>query len=498
MNAHEAAAMSTTSAAKISASAVSTNSSPAAPAARHKNVILVSLLVAQFMAVLDVTIVNVASPSIRADLHTSGSVLQLIVAGYTVMYSTLLITGARFGDRFGYSRVFGIGIFGFTSMSLLCGLAPNATVLVIARLLQGTAAAFMMPQVMSLIQRTFEGQGRARAIGLYGAVIAIGAIVGQIVGGLLVTANIFGLGWRPIFLVNVPIGIVLGILVFKFMPRHTGDSSRGFDPLGVVSIMATVACLVIPLVFGQELGWPVWSIVLLVLVVPLAVACVVHERRMSGRDPIVAREVVDSPGFALILLFMVLMQSSYAGSLLVQALHFESGLGISPLDTGLLFISGGIGFAVGSLTWRRFPARVHPYFLVVGMLVGAAGFVVIALTLSGAAYPGLLYLILNLVLSAAFGYGFGPVLSMALASVPLRFAGSASGVLVSTLQIGQLLGIAVYGSIYFALEPSRTTAAASASAFASAVLWAAGACVVGAIAGAAFVRIRATAKAKQA
>src|SRR5882757_2310850 len=159
----------------------------------RKNVILALLLLAQFMAVIDVTIVNVAAPSVRSDLSASGAVLQLIVAGYTVTYSTLLITGARFGDRYGHARVFATGTLFFTLMSLACGVAPDSAFLIVARLLQGSAAAFMMPQVMSLIQRTFDGPERARAISLYGAVIAIGAVFGQVVGGLLVTANIFGL-----------------------------------------------------------------------------------------------------------------------------------------------------------------------------------------------------------------------------------------------------------------------------------------------------------------
>lgn len=439
------------------------------------------------MAVLDVTIVNVASPSVRADLHASGPVLQLIVAGYTIAYSTLLVMGSRFGDRYGHARVFAVGIFCFTLMSLMCGIAPNSFVLVLARLLQGAAAAFMMPQVMSLIQRTFEGAERARALSLFGAVIAIGAVFGQVAGGLLVTANIFDLGWRPIFLVNVPIGLVLGVLVLVFAPRPAGDPTRGFDPFGVATIGAAVVCLVVPLVFGQELGWPAWSIAMLVLVVPLGAVCGYHEYRAADRGPIIPREVVKVRGFVWVLLFLVLMQSSYAGSLFVQAVHIESGLGNSALHTGLLFISGGVGFALGSFTWRKFPARIHPYLLILGMLVGGLGYLVMAWNLRDAAQPGPVYLMVNLVLSAAFGYAFGPVLSLALSRVPMKFAGGASGILVSVLQIGQLLGVAVYGSIYFGLH-RNASASDSASAFGQTLCWTALACVAGALSGWAFIR----------
>jgi hypothetical protein len=226
-----------------------------------------------------------------------------------------------------------------------------------------------------------------------------------------VSANILHLKCRPIFLVNVPIGLVLFVLVRVSVPRRDSDPARSFHPIGVVSLVATVACLVIPLVFGPDLGWPAWSIALLVLVVPFAVLCAWHERRISGRDPILSGEVVAARGFVSVLAFMVLMQSSYAGSLLVQALHFESGLGVSALRTGLLFISGGAGFALCSLTWRKFPAWSHSYFMIGGMLNGAAGYVIMAWSLRTAAEPGTLYLTVNFVLSAGFGYGFGPVLS---------------------------------------------------------------------------------------
>jgi predicted MFS family arabinose efflux permease len=375
----------------------------------------------------------------------------------------------------------------FTLMSLACGVAPNSFLLVTARLVQGASAGFMVPQVMSLIQRTFDGHERIRAISLYGAVIAVGAVCGQIVGGLLVSANILNLGWRPIFLVNVPIGIALFVLVLAFAPRQAGDRARSFDLIGVSCLMATVAALAIPVVFGPGLDWPAWSIVLFILAAPLALLSAWHERRAKDRDPILSAEVIGARGFAWVLLFLLLMQSSYAGSLLAQALHFESGLGISALHTGLLFITGGAGFALGSLTWRKLPARAHSYLMVGGMLVAAAGYQIMAWSLRDATDPGPLYLILNFVLSAAFGYGFGPVLSMALSRVPLKFAGSASGILVTTLQLGQLFGIAIYGSIYFALD-RYPSARESAGAFAHTLYWAALACVAGALAALIFIR----------
>ncbi|MEU2878032.1 MFS transporter, partial [Streptomyces sp. NPDC007070] len=185
------------------------------------------MLAAQFMALLDVFIVNVAAPTIGADLHASGGDLQLVIAGYTITYSVLLITGARLGDRFGPGRVHLAGLGLFTAASLACGLAQGATELIVFRLVQGAGAALMIPQVLGLIQRTFTGEARARALGAYSAVIAVGAAAGQIVGGVLVAADLFGTGWRPVFLVNVPVGAVLLVVGRRVLPRGAGAVGEG-------------------------------------------------------------------------------------------------------------------------------------------------------------------------------------------------------------------------------------------------------------------------------
>ena len=209
------------------------------------------------MAVLDISIVNVAAPTLRTELHASGAGLQLVIAGYTVSYAVLLITGARLGDRFGHRRTFRAGLAAFTVASLACGLAPTAGVLVAFRFAQGAGAALMMPQVISLIQRTFTGAARARALSLYSAVIACGVVAGQIVGGVLVSADLFGTGWRPVFLVNVPIGIGLSVIARRLLPADTASGGRGLDPAGVATLSAAVA-VVLPLVLGHEERWPAW------------------------------------------------------------------------------------------------------------------------------------------------------------------------------------------------------------------------------------------------
>jgi len=224
--------------------------------------LLAVVLAGLFMALLDVFIVNVAAPTIGTELHASGAELQLVVAGYTITYSVLLITGARLGDRFGHGRVHLAGMALFTAASLACGLAQGATELIVFRLIQGAGSAVMIPQVLSLIQRNFVGEARVKALGAYSAVLAVGAAAGQILGGVLVSADLLGTGWRPVFLVNVPVGAVLLIIGRRVLPRERGgerERGRGMDLPGLVLLGAAVSLFTVPLVLGQEEDWPLWS-----------------------------------------------------------------------------------------------------------------------------------------------------------------------------------------------------------------------------------------------
>src|SRR5712691_533831 len=231
--------------------------------ARHgvtrPGVLLAIVLAGQFMAVLDASVVNVAAPSIHAGLHASGAGLQLVIAGYTITYAVLLVSGARVGDLLGHRRVFLAGLAVFTLASLGCGLAASTAQLVALRLVQGVGAAAMIPQVLSLIQRTFPGQGRARAMSAYSAVLALGIVVGQVAGGLLISADLFGAGWRPVFLVNVPIGMALMLAGWRMLPAGRGEASRGLDLPGLALLTPAVLAVVIPLVLGQPEHWPAWG-----------------------------------------------------------------------------------------------------------------------------------------------------------------------------------------------------------------------------------------------
>ena len=275
-------------------------SAPSGSGSRADGVMLAILVLGQFMALLDATIVNVAIPSIRADLHASGAGLQLVIAGYTVAYAMLLITGARLGTLIGHRRMFVAGLATFTLASLACGLAPSTVTLVIARVVQGVGAAAMVPQTLSIIQKRFTGADRTRAISVYGAALAVGGVTGQVLGGVLVELDLGGSAWRSVFFVNVPVGLLALTLALRRLPRDAevvGGVRAGLDLVGLSLASTAVLLVVLPLVLGREQGWPAWTFVTIGAGVVLAAVFAVAERRIAaaGGRPLLDLDVVRSP-----------------------------------------------------------------------------------------------------------------------------------------------------------------------------------------------------------
>jgi len=424
----------------------------AAPAPRTRGgVLLATILLGQFMAILDVTIVNVAVPTIRTDLHASGAGLQLVVAGYTISYAVLLITGARLGDRLGHRRTFLAGLALFTAASLACGLAGSTGQLIGYRLVQGAGAALMVPQVLSLIQRHFSGPARARAFSIYAVALAGGAVVGQVAGGALVQADLGGTGWRPVFLVNVPIGVALLLAARRLLPADRGEPGRGLDVGGVLSLSAAVLLFVVPLVLGHEEHWPVWGWVSLGAAVLLFGLFVLIERRAAA--PLVPGRVVRAPGMVAGLAALFAIMAGYGGYLLTQTLHLQGGLGFSPLRAGLTFLAGGGAFALASLNWRRLPAHWHGRMIPFGILLGAAGLGLLGLSVRGGGTPGVLFWVAQLCFGLGFGAAFSPLVTLAVRHVPLADAADASGMLATMVQLAQVVGVTTFGTLYLTLVP---------------------------------------------
>src|SRR6266540_3819670 len=403
---------------------------------------LAILLLAQLMAILDANIVNVAAASIRASLRTTGAGLQMILAGYVIAYSVLLITGARVGGILGARRVFLAGLAVFTAASLACGVATAAGALTAFRFAQGAGAAVMIPQVFSLIQRYFTGAARARALALYG----------------VVTADLFGQSWRPVFFINVPVGLVLLVAGVWVLPRDTPVTARRLDPAGLLALAATVLALVVPLMFGHQEGWPAWCWISLVGSIVLFVGFAAVQRRVA--HPLMPGRLFRAPAMIPALGAICLMMAAYGGYLFSVALHLQSGLGYSPLRAGLTFVPMAACFAIASLAFRGLPARWHSRAIPLALLVGAASLVVVGYGMRDGSAPGALFFAAQVPFGLASGFAYSPTVTAALASVLPQDAPDASGLVTTMVQLAQVVGLAGIGSIYLALIARHGSAGA--------------------------------------
>jgi EmrB/QacA subfamily drug resistance transporter len=429
---------------------------------------LVILLLAGFMNLLDVSIVNIAIPSIQRDLHASYADVQWALAGYTLAYALVLITGGRLGDIFGRKRLFLIGVAGFTIMSALCGAATGPGMLIGCRVAQGAMGAIMVPQVLAVIQVIFPPHERIKALAGFGVTAGLGTVSGPLLGGLLIQHDLFGLGWRTIFLINVPVGVIAFAASAVLVRESKAASPPRLDPVGVGLISAALLLLLYPLVQGRQLGWPAWTYVSMALCLPVLAAFVWYERIKGRRDgsPLVPlglfRDRAFSAGMAVAVTFFL----GIASFGLVLTLFLQLGLGFNPLHAGLTFLPFSAGVLVSSAAAARLAPRFGRGVTMAGALIIAAGMAGLIATVHhyGAAVttwdlvPGL----------AAAGLGVGaviaPLADIVLAGVPHRDAGSASGVFNTGLQVGNSIGIALIGVIFFGMLGSQSGPAASAAA----------------------------------
>ena len=416
---------------------------------------LVIVLVGVLLPMVDFFIVNVALPTIDRDLHASAPLLELVVSAYAAAYALLLVVGGRLGDAFGRKRLFLIGMAAFTLTSLACGLAPTAPLLVVARAAQGASAAMMVPQVLSTIQAATQGQRRTRALARYGATGGLAAVVGQLLGGLLVSANLDGSGWRPIFLVNVPIGVAGLVLARRHVPESRSGNAARVDHHGTVLLGVTVLSLLIPLTEGQSLHWPAWTIALLAAF-PLALAAFVAvEIRIerSGRVPLVPPSLLRHRsmrrGLALALPFF----AGFGAFMFSYALLVQQGLHDSALAAGVGLAPMAAAFLLASLSTSRLLRRFGAKVLAAGAIGQVAGLVILGATVL-AAWPHVPVLALApgmAVTGLGQGLVMSPLFGVVLSEVPPASAGAASGVLTTTQQVALALGVATLGSLFISL-----------------------------------------------
>jgi len=414
---------------------------------------LAALLGAMFLGNVDVAIANVAGPSIRSGLHASGGQLELIVSGYTLAYAVLLVTCARLGEARGYRRMFLAGLAGFIAASLACALAPNAITLVVARIAAGAAAALMAAQVLTGIQLGFSGRARARALGLYALVLSAGAVAGQSLGGLLISADVAGTTWRPAFGVNIPIGLVLWWLAWRYLPmdkaRTAGARRPGVDLPGVAVLSAALVLLVLPLVLGQGEGWPAWTWACLAASLPAFVLLWFTERKQAR--PLVDPRLLARRAVGWGLAAQSACTATYFAVLFTLALYLQQGLGKSAAYSGLALVSWVAAFGVPGPVLGRFPGRVRALAAPAGSLILAAGFAGLAACLLAGDTSGVILMTLLGVAGLGLGTAFTGMLSHLTSSVSGEHAAALSGLFNTATRAGGVIGTAAFGTVYLAL-----------------------------------------------
>ena len=424
------------------------------------------ILTATFMGLFDVFVVNVSAPSIQRDLGASSAGLELVLAGYSFTYAIGLVTGGRMGDMYGRRRLFAGGMAVFTVASLVCGVAPSIGTLILGRLLQGAGAAAMVPQVLAMINVGFPAHERARALSFFGATVGLGTVAGQILGGVLLQIDLFGLGWRPIFFVNLPIGIAAITGALRLIPESRAARSEPLDPVGLVTLTLGLGTLLAPLVLGRTEGWPVWTWLSLAASPILLSGFVLWERMHEERGgaPLLRLSLLRLPSMVSGLGMSAAFFCFFGGFLLVFTVFLQTGLHDTPLRAGMTFAPLGFGFATSSLLGRRLMLRFGTAVVTAGTIISAAGLLTLTLALTAEGlHIGTTPLVIGLLLS---GTGNGLVIPLligaVLAGVPADSSGAASGVVTTTMQLSLALGVALIGLLFFPRIASAGIAAATA------------------------------------
>ncbi|MGX5187041.1 MFS transporter [Streptomyces avermitilis] len=427
------------------------------------------ILIGTFVITLDVFIVNVAIPATQQDLHASQSAVEFIVAGYALAYAAGLVTGGRLGDLYGRRRLFLIGVALFTLSSAWAGFAPSASQLVAARIAQGLASALMGPQVLAIIGVAYDGPARVRAFNAFGLTMGLAGVFGQLIGGVLIHADIAGLGWRTCFLVNVPVGIAALVLAPRVVPESRAQGRARLDPLGMVLISAGLVAVVLPLAEGQQEGWPLWTWLSLAAAPVLLVVFAVQQRRLAaaGRSPLVDPALFRQRSFTFGVSTAVVYYSGMASFFLVLALYLQQGLGLTALESGLVFLPLGVGFLTVSLSARRIAATLGRQTLAVGALVLTAGLAALFAAVQHIGTDGAVgWLVPGLTVGGAgMAMVMAPLASIALAGTDPRYAGAASGVLSTASQVGGAVGVALVGVVFYHVLGQGTGTSAYADAF---------------------------------
>jgi EmrB/QacA subfamily drug resistance transporter len=414
---------------------------------------LAVILAAAFLVGLDFFVVNVSIPSIRANLHASFAEVQLVIASYGLTYAVLLISGGRLGDIYGRKRMFMWGTAAFTVASIFCGLAPTPGVLILARALQGVAGALLFPQVLSIMQVTFPPHERAKAFGLFGTVIGTSSFSGNVLGGVLVSANLFNLSWRPIFLVNLPVGLLTVLAAARFVNESRSPKARRLDLGGVAILTLALSLLLYPLIQGREAGWPMWTFVSLGAALPVLLLFVQYEKRVtaSGGSPLVELSLFHDRAFVIGLFSGVCFFSGAAAFFLISTIFLQNGLAYTAREAGLTFTSFAIAFLGSSLSSVRVQPKLGSRIINLGAALMMTGLTLLLwlTAVRGASLTGLELAPVLLIYGTGQGFVMPTLINTILINIKGHDAGSAAGVLTTVQQVSFATGVAVIGTVFF-------------------------------------------------
>ncbi|AOM77091.1 MFS transporter [Pedobacter steynii] len=405
-----------------------------------------------FLTVIDLFIVNVALPAIKNGVKGSDADMQFIIVMYIIGYAAFLITGGKAGEYYGKKKIFLIGISVFTIASCICGFSQTATQLNVARFIQGISGAFMVPQGLAFIPELFPvPEERVKAFGIYGSIAGVASVIGQFLGGFLPDAHFILDGWRLIFLINLPVGIIAVILGARYLQESKHRNPEKFDVIGALLLMVTLIVFIYPLIQGREAGWPTWSIIMLGLSLLLIFAFSYYQRfcLKSGRPLLMSMNVFKYRDFNIGLcaaLFYYMVQDSY---FLINTIQLQMGLGVNSTTTGMYFVCQGVGYVVASLIFTRLVARHGKYISIAGVTIMIIGLLLHLLIFNTQGINP----ISTLVVLFTYGMGCGTVLpalmTMALKNIPAGMVGASSGIYLTLQQISVALGVAIVGGVFF-------------------------------------------------
>ncbi|WP_411126272.1 MFS transporter [Streptomyces sp. x-19] len=447
---------------------------------RAARIALVVLVVAEFMDILDQSVVLTALPAVQESTGAGPVAVQWLTAGYSLTVAVGLITGGRLGDIHGRRKILLIGAVVFTLASLLCAIATGPGVLIAARVIQGAGVAMMIPQVLATLHVIFDGEIRSRAFGLYGAVLSLANVLGPVLGGVLTEADLFALGWRPIFLINMPVGLAVILLGRRFIPESTAQKADRLDLTGMLLSALAMVLITFPLTEGHSHHWPLWCLAMLATGLLVLGVFLRHQQRRKDNSPLVPLSLFRGKQFSGGLSAQLMLGLLCGLFFMTWTLYLQRGLGMNPLTAAAAFVLLALGELAGATTAMKSAGRFGRCLPQAGALITLASMAAYGLQISSRQADLTLLAMTIPVALIGFGLGMigGPLADMSLTKIPHENAGSASGLFNTAMHLGIALGTALTALVFFAATGGSPDGAINRDAFTDILWWVGGTLVL--------------------